>query len=292
MFMQAVIKNSEVEVAVKHHGAELCGMKTADGVEHIWQADREVWGRHAPNLFPIVGALKGGTYKYEGKEYSLNQHGFARDRDFELVERTDAALTYELGADEETRVVYPFEFVFRVLYRLEGTCLSVNYIVENRGDVIMPFSVGAHPGFGFTWSDDDRLEDFYLEFEKEENLDRLKLDENKLLSDKTEPCLRNSRKVLITRDIFDQDALILIGLESSSVSLCSGKHDRRLTVDYPGFPMLGVWAKPGAPFVCIEPWYGHVDPAGVDGDIMHKPGIIRLEAGKKFSCTYRIGIQI
>ena len=290
-YMQNTISNSVLSVTVKRHGAELSSLKAADGTEYLWQADPAVWGRHAPLLFPIVGKLTNGRYILEGKRYEMSQHGFARDMDFELVEASECALTYRLQATAATRKQYPFEFSLIRHYRLAGDVLEVSTEVTNPGDKVMPFSIGEHPGFALNWREGDRVEDYALQFEKSERLDTHLLDSNGLVSDQTERVLANKTVLPLRRDLFDRDALIFLKIRSKKVKLCSRRHSRNLTVEFPGYPYLGIWAKPGAPFVCIEPWYGHADPANHDGEILNKPGIIKLEPGATFACVWRVVVS-
>jgi galactose mutarotase-like enzyme len=288
--MQNTISNSLLSVTVKRHGAELCGLKGGDGTEYLWQADPAFWARHAPLLFPIVGKLVRGRYLLEDKTYEMNPHGFARDMDFELVEASGESLSYRLQASQATRKQYPFDFTLLRHYRLSGAVLEVACEVMNTGTALMPFSIGEHPAFALNWGVGDRVEDYALQFEKPERLVAHLLDSNGLLTTQTERMLANKRVLPLRSDLFDRDALIFLKLNSSRVSLCSRRHARRVTVEFPGYPHLGIWAKPGAPFVCIEPWYGHADPASHDGQLLHKPGIITLEPGKSFSCAWRVGI--
>jgi galactose mutarotase-like enzyme len=290
--MIRTIANKNLSVAVKQSGAELCSLKSASGVEYLWQADPAIWPRHAPLLFPIVGKLANDRYIYDGKPYELKQHGFARDMDFSLVEEKADRLCWELVASPQTMLRYPFDFSLRVTYGLSNGSVEIVYEVHNNGRSVMPFSIGGHPGFALTWEKDDRIEDYFLEFEKPETLLAHLLDENHLLSEQTRPVPLTERQLPITKDLFDQDALILLEYHSEKIHLRSQKSPNSLTVELAGFPYLGLWAKPGAPFVCIEPWHGHVDPAShTDGQIMNKPGIIKLEPGRRFSCTHRIVID-
>lgn len=289
--MQNTISNSLLSVTVNRHGAELCGLKASDGTEYLWQADPAVWARHAPLLFPIVGKLAQDQYRFEGKHYIMKQHGFARDMDFELVAATETALTYKLQATPVTRKQYPFEFTLLRHYRLSSDILEVSTEVNNIGTTIMPFSIGEHPGFALNWGAGDRVEDYALKFEKAERLDTCLLDANGLLTDQTERILSNKSVLPLRRDLFDRDALIFLKIKSRQVCLCSRRHARRVTVEFSNYPYLGIWAKPGAPFVCIEPWHGHADPSGHDGELMNKPGIIKLEPGALFSCAWRVGVM-
>lgn len=288
--MDRSITNSLLTVTIKQCGAELYSIRSAGGMEYIWQADATIWGRHAPVLFPIVGKLANDRYSYEAKSYELKQHGFARDMDFELVGETAESLSYQLLPSKETRQRYPFEFALWIKYRLEGNGLGVQYEVMNNSQKVMPFSIGAHPGFALNWGK-DRVEDYFLEFEKPETLDAHLLGKDNLLSSKTERVLENDNVLPLRRDMFDRDALIFLDLKSEKVRLGSYKHKNRVTIEFPGFPYLGIWAKPGAPFVCIEPWHGHADTEQGDGILMNKPGIIKLEPGETFNCAHRIVIE-
>jgi len=289
--MQNTIGNSVLSVSVKRHGAEWCGLKAADGTEYLWQADPVVWGRHAPLLFPIVGKLIHGRYRFEGKEYEMHPHGFARDMDFELVESAESSLTYRLQATPVTRKQYPFNFSLTRHYRLSGSMLEITTEVTNTGDKVMPFSMGEHPAFALNWGIGDKVEDYALKFEKAERLDTRWLDANGLLSEQTERILSNKSVLPLRRDLFDRDALIFLKIKSQRVSLCSRRHARGVTVEFSGYPYLGIWAKPGARFVCIEPWYGHADPANHDGELMNKPGIIKLDPSQVFSCVWRVEVK-
>jgi galactose mutarotase-like enzyme len=289
--MQKTLRNFVLSVTVKQHGAELCGLKAADGTEYMWQADPAVWPRHAPLLFPIVGKLVQGWYLYDGKKYEITTpHGFARDTDFELVAATESTLSYRLQATKETRKQYPFDFTLLRHYRLLEAGVEVTTEVTNSGAVVMPFSIGEHPAFSLKWGAGDKVEDYALQFEKPERLVAHLLDANGLLSDQSERLLSNQRVLPLRSNMFDRDALIFLKLNSRSISLCSRRHARRVTVEFSGYPSLGIWAKPGAPFVCIEPWYGYADPATHNGELLQKPGIILLEPGKTFTCTWRIEI--
>jgi len=288
--MNEMIRNGRVAVSVRRQGAELCGLKGADGTEYLWQADPAVWGRHAPVLFPIVGKLAGDRYTTGGRAYSMNQHGFARDMEFDLVESSAGSLTYRLSASAATRAQYPFYFALTRRYRLLESGVEISNEVTNPGAESLLFSIGEHPGFALTWGAGDRVEDYALEFEQAESLDTVLLGPDHLLSSQTERVPLDGRVLPLRGDLFDKDALIFLSLKSRQVALVSRKHRRRLTVSFPGFPQLGIWAKPGAPFVCIEPWYGHADPHGHNGELAIKPGIIALNPGKSFVCTWRVRV--
>lgn len=284
------LKNSSLTISADSYGAELCSIRGSSGTEYIWQADPSIWNRHAPVLFPIVGSLKNETYSFDGTSYRMQQHGFARNVNFNLIEKTGSLLIYKLSQSSETLAIYPWDFDLTVTFQLENNKLSIKYIVTNTGDRVMPFSIGAHPGLAFSWSANDKIEDYYLEFEKAETVDTHLLDNNHLLSGKKRRILNGGKTLAIKKDSFARDALIFMDLKSRSVSLHSRSHSNCVTVEYPDFPFLGIWAKPSAPYVCIEPWHGYVDPASHDGTIINKPGIIMLESGTERTFEHSITV--
>jgi galactose mutarotase-like enzyme len=289
--MNQTLENSHLTITVKPRGAELCSIRSAAGTEYIWQADPAVWPRHAPVLFPIVGRLANDRYSIDGKSWELKQHGFARDMDFELEERTANSLLYSLLPSEATRRQYPFEFVLRIRYALAKSGLEIGYEVTNAGRTVMPFSIGAHPGFSLALEPGDRMEDYDLQFDRPGPMDTHLLNADHLVSGETVRVLEaGCDAISLRRDLFDRDALIFLGVSSHAVSLRSRRHGHGVGVDFPGFPDLGIWSKPSAAFVCIEPWHGHADPAQTPGSLMEKPGIIRLAPGRAFACSYRVTV--
>lgn len=281
------IANRFLTIRATAKGAELCSIKGADGFEYLWQADPSVWNRHAPVLFPIVGKLRDGRYELNGKTYELSPHGFARDMDFVLTEQSESSMTLQLLPTAETRARYPFEFELRIIYRLTDNCLSIEYAVRNTGSSVMTFSIGAHPGFTLPGP----VDECFLEFSKPETLNTRLLGSKGLLSEETAPVMKGSKLLPLSKTLFDRDALIFLDFKSDKITLGAKNSPRRLTVEFPGFPQLGIWAKPGAPFVCIEPWYGTADPEQPYGSIMNKPGILKLPASETFTCTHRISAE-
>jgi len=283
------IGNDVLAVTVDRHGAEMHSIRGCDGVEYLWQADPKVWGRHAPILFPIVGQVAGGVYRLGDREYRMGQHGFARDSDFALTAKTATSLELELQSSPSTLLVYPFEFHLRVTYSLVGGELAVRYEVGNRGDRPMPFSIGAHPGFSCAWPDGGAPGTYYLAFETKENAPRYSI-ENGLLGVRPAGVVCDDR-IALSPSLFDDGALIFKDLKSTRIALRNAQSRRQITVGYSGFPHMGIWAVPGASYVCIEPWFGHADPVGFAGDFTVKPGIRILPPGGLFACTHTIAIE-
>jgi len=296
--MQHTLSNDHCRVAINTKGAELTSFVRTDPqqnlpeLEYIWQADPAVWSRHAPVLFPIVGKLPQDTYLYQGQEYKLPQHGFARDREFVLAHQTDTELTFELRADEESRKVYPFDFVLRITYQLRNLALTVRWDVLNpAADQELLFSIGAHPAFRCPLLPDETFEDYLFRFDQPVTFERYLL-QNGLLSGETAPVLHQQAELPLTYDLFADDALVLKHFDFNQLSLRSRRSDRAVRVQFDGFPYLGLWTKgPGAEFVCIEPWQGIAGSVGAPVELADKEGILTLAPGQSFTASYTMEIN-
>ncbi len=287
------IKNDQFKVSVKETGAELCSMKSVkSGKEYIWQAEPDVWGAHAPNLFPVIGSLKGDGFLYEGKEYNCPKHGFVRKNDkVSLVDKNQDSLTFGLMYSKESLEIYPFKFEFLIKFTLNGNKLHIEHKITNHCDQEMLFSLGGHPGFTCPLNDDEQYEDYYLEFEKPENAPTWRVLKNGLIAKESIPFFNNSSVINLHPHIFDDDALVFKNLNSSSVSLKSKKSKQILSVDFTDFPNLGIWAKPEADYVCIEPWIGIADSEDSDRNFETKEGLVSLAPVSSFIASYTITVD-
>lgn len=221
----------------------------------------------------------------------MAQHGFARDSYFDISKENENFIEYEMKSNIETLKKFPYSFTLRVGYVLEKNKIRVSYRVINEGKVDMFFSIGAHPGFNCPLLKGETMEDYYLEFEKEENLDKYILHDG-LVEENKVKFLEAKNLVELTKNIFKDDAIILKGTRSNRISLKSHKNSRVVTIDYTGFPYLGIWSPTsGAPFVCIEPWYGIADFEGKNKSFEQKVGINKLSPEKEFQCEFKIIIE-
>jgi galactose mutarotase-like enzyme len=284
------IARGRLEARIEEAGAELKSLRDRQsGTEYIWGGDQAWWSGSAPVLFPIVGGLKDGRYTHRGAEYSLPQHGFARRSAFRIAASGPASACLELAASEETRRQYPFDFRLRVTFVLEEGGLAVQYDVSNHGAEAMLFSIGSHPAIRLSFAG-GQLENYYLHFDQEESVERHFFD-NGLILEQTAPVFDTSRQIFLRPDLFDRGVLILKHPASQLISLRSGHSPRSVTLVTGGAPYLGIWAKPGrCPFLCLEPWYGLPDSPRCSGELAEKEGIMSLEAGATFTCTYRLEV--
>ncbi|SHG75461.1 aldose 1-epimerase family protein [Flavobacterium johnsoniae] len=282
--MDTTISNSILKASIKHAGAELFSLKDNQNKEYIWEGNPDFWGKHSPVLFPIVGTLKNNTYTIDKKEYQLSRHGFARDMEFKLVEKTGNSAVFSLESNAETLKKYPFEFELQLIYTLENTSLNIEYIVINKGETKMPFSIGAHPAIALP----ENFENYSFKFEKQEPL-KYNLLENDQISNKTETLKTTENVVPLTYKLFENDALVFKTLESNSLTILENNKPY-VQVDFEDFPSLGIWTKDQAPFVCIEPWFGYSDTADNSGDLFKKEGILVLEIDQSFHSQFSIKI--
>ena len=286
------IKNEKLSVTIAAHGAELSSIyDKANDRELVWQADPTFWNRHAPVLFPNVGKYYGGHFTYNGTDYPMGQHGFARDTEFEQVASGENFVTYRLCADEESKKVYPFDFVLEITHRLNGNRLTVEWNVKNTDNKEMYFTIGGHPAFNVNVLPDTDFEDYSLVFkEGTEKLSYVLLDAESgtAIGDKVYELELTDSKYALKKDMFDKDALVFDGgqIEWAALALPDGKP--YIALESKGFPNFGIWSKPGAPYVCLEPWCGRCDNKGFEGEISEKPGIIALKAGETFKKSYDI----
>lgn len=283
------IEDQQLRISIHPKGAELQSIfHKGHQTEYMWGGDPAIWGKHSPLLFPIVGTLKDNTYYYNGKPYQLSRHGFARDREFAVEQQTADAITFLLHSDEDSLKVFPFAFELRISYRLQGDTLTTTYAVTNPARTTLYFSVGGHPAFKVPLTADTTYTDYYLEFDQAEKAPRWPISKDGLIERTPQALLDNTKKLPLTKELFAKDALVFKGLHSSSVTLRSDRNPRGLTMQFPGFPFLGIWAAPGADFVCIEPWCGIADSVDSNQQWTEKEGINTLEAGGRFERSWTL----
>lgn len=277
--MRFHLENDYLAISVDTHGAELSSIiNKKENKEMLWQGDPEYWGRKSPVLFPVVGKYNNGKTTYEGKEYSLGQHGFARDMEFVIAEKTSNKLTFILESNHKTLEVYPFNFRLTCTFQLVDNKIIVGWEVQNTDNKKIYFSIGAHPAF-------------YCEKSKtiltmnSENLKYSLVNADGLYTPKKYDV---ESEFVLHDSIFDNDALIIENSNVTEVSLVD--NDKKyITVKFDA-PLFGIWSptKKNAPFVCIEPWFGRCDAEDFNGDITEREWSNALEIGEKWYKEYEI----
>jgi galactose mutarotase-like enzyme len=263
-------------------GAQLSSLRNSSALDLLWNGDSKVWAGRAPLLFPIIGVLVAGTYRVGPKSFQLPRHGFARDKLFSIENTSSSAARFRLSADAATLQLYPFHFELEVNYAISGTTLSVTTQISNQGDADMPASFGYHPGFRWPLPFGQPRSAHFIDFEMDEPAPARRIDSTGLLTAERHPTPIAGRRLNLTDSLFQNDVIIFDEIKSRSVVYGSAEGSR-MKIDFPDASYLGIWTKPNAPFICIEPWHGITDPEGFSGDLRNKPGIFVLSAGASLS---------
>lgn len=287
-----ILTNDFLTVTVAEHGAEITSIKdNHTGFEYIWQADPAVWKRHAPVLFPIVGALKNDAYTYAGETYHMTQHGFARDREFTVENHTATQATFVLEDDDQTRAMYPFAFRFALGVTLENNTVRVSYHVTNpAGDAPLLFSVGGHPGFNVPVDPAGDFHDYYLSFEPRKSRVQIPLVVGQGIDYAHRTLASTDTNLRLSHHFFKDDAVIYALTGKNTFSLRSDKSPHGVSLTVADAPFMGVWSPYPTlgDFVCLEPWWGIADTIDTSGRLEDKLGINTLAPGEDWERSYRI----
>lgn len=283
------LKNASLSLTVDTLGAQMMHLSAGD-TEYLWQGDPAYWPDRAPTLFPFIGRLWSGRYCYGGKNYEMGIHGFAAQSEFTVAEHGSDYAVLRLTASESSRAMYPFDFTFDVTYRLVDNSLEVTYSVHNESRDTLPFGIGGHPGFRVPVGEEERFEDYCLEFSNPCRPDRVGFTPAVFLSGTDTPYpLEDDRRLRLTHDLFDEDAIIWKNM-GREITLKSPKHFIR--VSYPQMAYLGIWhwPKTDAPYVCIEPWSSLPARQDIVEDFARKSDLIHLLPGKTYENTWTITV--
>ena len=284
------IRNESLTLETDAHGAEMKSLTdNRTGQEYLWCGDAAYWGRTSPILFPLVGNYREKQSCFDGKWYSLSQHGFARDMDFELVSEKGDEIWFALEDSPETLEKYPFGFRLELGYRLQGRAVEVLWKVTNKNDREMYFSIGGHPAFNCPLREGEKQTDYRIGFDTCEPLTASVLDENGTVSERTKVLELTDGMLQITDSLFDEDALIVEHDQAHKVALYTPEGEKYLEVKFEA-PLFGIWSPAGkhAPFVCIEPWYGRSDRADFGQKLEEREWGNVLKAGEIFTAVYQI----
>ncbi|MGL6104861.1 aldose 1-epimerase family protein [Romboutsia sp.] len=287
-----ILENKNIIIQVNDSGAELCRIYSKENSkEYLWNGDSKYWGRYSPVLFPIVGRLNDNETYIQGEKYQMGQHGFARDMEFELLNKTEDSMEFSLQYNEETLKKYPYKFKLNIIYKLEDSKVDVTWVVKNLDDKEIFFSIGAHPAFNVPFSKEDNIEDCFLTFRNRDNVKQYTLEGPYVGSNKE---IEGIEKLDLRANLFENDALVYSGVDEITIN--STKSKEKIKVTFDNFPYVGIWSPyykendTVAPFLCIEPWYGVADEVNSNKDYSTKLGINKLEINEEFKCKYSISL--
>jgi len=269
------IQSGALSAEINPFGAELHRLRDADGRDLLWDGDPAFWTGRAPILFPVIGCVAGGEIRIDGKAYPMPKHGFARHKPFAVVAHSDDSATFRLEPDAETRAAYPFAFRLDICFGVAGGTLSIEAMLHNPGDAALPASFGFHPALRWPLPWGGLRADHRIRFDREEPAPIRRIDQAGLLRPQPEPTPVRGRDLALADSLFVDDALIFDRLGSRGLTY-GAPGAPSLRVSFPAMPLLGIWTKPGAGFLCIEPWQGIADPEGYGGEFRDKPGVIAV----------------
>ena len=274
------IQNEALAVTISTKGAEIQSVREADGTERLWQGDPAYWTGRAPIMFPVCGGLKEDRYYLDGVCYEMPKHGFARRAEW-AVETADRDRAVFLLTEQHPG--FPFKYEFRAAYQLKAASLEITYSVRNLDSRAFWYSVGSHEA----WATPGGLERYTVEFAQPETLAVSELEGNLI---RREPVImaENAKELPLKTEYFAVDALVFPALKSRSVTLKNSVNEKCLRVDYEGMDVLMLWTKPGADYICIEPWCNAPDYVDADMDITRKPGMICLKPGETADRTHTV----
>lgn len=272
------IANEHLTAAINPRGAELSSLKDGVGRELMTDADPKFWTGRAPLLFPVVGKPAGETIRVDGRAYPMKQHGFARRLRFTVIDQGNTRALFRLTASAETRAQYPFDFALDVLFRLDDATLCTEVTVHNPADTPLPASFGFHPAFAWPLPYGRDRADHGIAFARDEPAQLRVIAADGTIAAGTKPSPLDGRTLHLADDLFANDALVWDPVRSTRVTY-GASDGPSLEIAFPDTPMLGIWTKPGAHYICVEPWHGIADPTGYDGELAEKPGIFLVPPG-------------
>ncbi|WP_174291824.1 aldose 1-epimerase family protein [Sphingomonas bacterium] len=284
------IASDRLTAAINPHGAELSSILDADGRELMTDADPAFWTGRAPILFPVIGVTNGSVIRLDGHDYPMAKHGFARHSDFAVVEHAAGRLLLRLEDSEATRASYPFAFALDLAFTVEGATITLAASIANRGDAAMPAQFGFHPALAWPLPYGEPRADHRIAFDADEPARLAEIAPDGLIAAETRASPLDGRTLHLADALFENDALVWDPIVSQGVTY-GASVGPTLRVEFPDTPRLGVWTKPGAHYVCIEPWHGIADPEGFTGEFRAKPGVFEVAAGQTKRIAMSIALQ-
>lgn len=281
------IRSDQLSASINPFGAELSHLRDSEGRELMTDADPAFWTGRAPILFPVIGVVNGGVIRVDGIEYPMLKHGFARHSLFDVVLAKPSRAVFALADSEETRIAYPFAFRLEVAFALDGATLAIGARIENRGDTPMPAQFGFHPAFAWPLPYSEDRAAHRITFAVDEPGELLAITPDGTIAPDRRASPLDGRELLLRDALFEHDALVWDPVASQAVTYGAAQGPV-LDIRFPDTPRLGIWTKPGARYVCVEPWHGLADPQGFVGEFRDKPGVFEAAPGE----TKRIGMSV
>ncbi len=291
--MLHTIQNEHFICEIESIGAEIRSLKNKiTEEEYIWQIVESVWGSSSPVLFPAIGKIKEDKIVYEGQDFAMPKHGIIRNNeDLIFKQLGNSSCVFTLNNSEKTLLQYPFKFSFSVEFTLIENRLIMNYIVENQDDIPMHFACGGHTAYACTLCEKVSLSDYVVEFPTKFDFIARTLGSSGLLSNKKRNIKHQEKLLHLSETLFNEDALIFENIDFDWVRLRKKDEKKGIVVRFSGYPNLALWAKPGADYVCIEPWLGLPDSEDESTDLTQKSTYKSIAPSTTFSIAIETEIE-
>lgn len=282
------ITSGALTAAINPLGAELSSLRDADGRELMTDADPAFWTGRAPLLFPVIGRCHDDRIVIDGRAYPMPKHGFARRSAFALIEHGADRALFRLEDSAETRAAYPFAFRLDASFAIEDATLTTTISLHNPGDRPLPASFGFHPAFAWPLPYGTAREAHSMVFDAHEPGLLTRITPEGYSTAPVRPSPVEGDTLPLADTLFEDDALVWNPVASRGLRY-GPPQGPWLDIAWDA-PRLGVWTKPGARFVCVEPWHGLADPEGFGGEFREKPGVFEVATGKTWRCAMRLGL--
>jgi len=281
------LQNKHFICKISSEGAELQSLiSKSTGKEYIWQINDSVWRSSSPVLFPAIGKIKSDFITYHGEKYKMPKHGIIRhNQDLVVDYHSENHGVFTLDSSGKTMKQYPFQFVFKVDYQLVDKRLLMTYHIKNVDNVDMYFTCGGHTAYACPLDSQTSLTDYVIEFPHPVDLKAMTLGESGLLSDRIRGIDTSDNFLQLSEGLFDEDALIFADIDYDWVRLRRKNEKKGVVVKFEGYPNLALWAKPGADYVCIEPWLGLPDHENEADDVTKKATYKKLNPNEDFQIS-------
>lgn len=288
-----VIQNERLRVEINECGAEPYSI-VCDGIERLWNADPAVWGKHAPLLFPLIGRLRNSQYLLNDQPVDAPRHGFCRERVFDVAAASETSVTFRTCEDAQTLACYPFPFTLDVAFAVDGNTLIKTHVITNNGETPMPFELGGHEAYAICLEPGETAADWYVQFEGMDTIEAFDMDPDGMLQlPKHVVPLENGRLTKYPEQL-GLDTFVLENVASNTATLACTKSDRKVKIEFPDFPYLGIWTMQNGEdprYLCIEPWSALPDGHFMSRELSEKPGVISIEPGQTATLTYRMTFE-
>lgn len=290
------IYSDRLKIGIDEEGAQVRSiLNIKEEIEYMWQGDASLWTSSSPVVFPVIGKLHQLQYQLDGKTYHMKSNGIIRYETLQVIEKTDASVTFNMRYNDQSYAQYPYAFNFTIRYEAVGNKLLVIANIKNEDQKRMYYNYAGHPGFNIPLFETESCNDYYIEFEKNECLDIFDVCETGQIIDHSLPFLENEKRFFIRKSLFQKEALVFQHPQSNYITIKSLHHNKRIIVNFEGFDNLAVWSpykkNKSLRFICIEPWIGHTDFQGYAGEFSKRDEIAYIDGGQSKEYQYSIEFQ-